>query len=81
LSRRQDHPGNRERGSFATSPPVASAPQASQGKATKMEQGYEYLTGPHFKQIIEALKEAFEGMMEDLSKEKLLFQNGRPAGR
>jgi hypothetical protein len=46
-----------------------------------MEQGYEYLTGPHFKQRIEALKEAFEGMMEDLSKEKLLFQNGRPAGR
>jgi hypothetical protein len=28
-----------------------------------MEQVYEYLTGPNFKQRIEAFKEAFEGMM------------------
>lgn len=52
---------------------VASARRATQGQATKMEMVYGYLTGPAFRQRVEALKEAFESMMEDLTREKTLM--------
>jgi len=39
------------------------------GQQSKAELLYDYLTGPHFKQRIEAIVEAFSGMQEDLDKE------------
>ncbi len=49
---------------------IASARQATQGQHTKMEQVYKYLTGPIFRQRIEALVENFSTMQDDLQKEK-----------
>ena len=49
---------------------VASARQASEGQQTKMEMVYQYLTGPRFRQRIQAIVEAFSSMQEDLDKEK-----------
>lgn len=49
---------------------VASARQATEGQQTKMEMVYQYLTGPHFRQRIQAIVEAFSSMQEDLDKEK-----------
>lgn len=53
---------------------VATARQASEGKQTKMELVYGYLTGPNFRQRVEAIKEAFENMREDLEAEKKVIQ-------
>lgn len=53
---------------------VATARQASEGKQTKMEMVYTYLTGPGFRQRVEAIKEAFENMREDLEAEKKVIQ-------
>jgi hypothetical protein len=50
---------------------VSSARQASQGQQTKTEQVYQYLTGPRFRQRIEAIVEAFTVMQKDLDKEKM----------
>src|SRR5262245_29057585 len=49
---------------------VATARQASEGQQTKMEMVYQYLTGPRFRQRIQALVEAFSSMKEDLDREK-----------
>lgn len=49
---------------------VAAARSASQGRQTKMEQVYEYMTGPAFRRRMEAIKEAFETMSADLEAEK-----------
>ncbi|MBC7469847.1 MAG: DUF2130 domain-containing protein, partial [Ramlibacter sp.] len=42
----------------------------SQGQQTKAEMVYQYLTGPRFKQRIEAIVEAFSTMQDDLDKER-----------
>ncbi len=49
---------------------VSSARQASEGQQTKMEMVYQYLTGPRFRQRVQAIVEAFSSMQEDLDKEK-----------
>jgi hypothetical protein len=49
---------------------VASVRQASEGQQTKMEMVYQYLTGPRFRQRVQAIVEAFSSMQEDLNKEK-----------
>ena len=49
---------------------VASARQSSEGQQTKMEMVYGYLTGPRFRQRVQAIVEAFSSMKEDLDREK-----------
>jgi hypothetical protein len=49
---------------------VTSARQASEGQQTKMEMVYQYLTGPRFRQRIQAIVEAFSSMRDDLDREK-----------
>jgi len=49
---------------------IATARQASEGQQTKMEMVYQYLTGPRFRQRVQAIVEAFSSMQEDLDKEK-----------
>ncbi|MHB1142243.1 MAG: DUF2130 domain-containing protein [Sulfuricaulis sp.] len=49
---------------------IAMARQASEGQQTKTEMIYQYLTGPRFRQRVEAIVEAFSTMQEDLDKEK-----------
>jgi hypothetical protein len=49
---------------------VTSARQASEGQQTKMEMVYQYLTGPRFRQRVEAIVEAFSSMKKDLDAEK-----------
>ena len=49
---------------------IAAARQASEGQQTKMELVYQYLTGPRFRQRVQAIVEAFSSMQEDLEKEK-----------
>ena len=49
---------------------VACARQASEGQQSKMEMVYQYLTGPRFRQRIEAIVEAFSSMKKDLDAEK-----------
>lgn len=49
---------------------TAAARQSLAGQQTKTEMIYHYLTGPRFKQRIEAIIEAFSSMKEDLDREK-----------
>src|SRR5262245_11136778 len=49
---------------------VAGARQAAEGQQTKMEMVYGYLTGPRFRQRVQAIVEAFSSMKEDLDREK-----------
>ena len=49
---------------------VGMARQASEGQQTKTEMVYQYLTGPRFRQRVEAIVEAFSSMQEDLDKER-----------
>ncbi len=49
---------------------LASARQALQGQQTKMEQVYQYLTGPRFRLRIQAIVEAFTTMQADLDRER-----------
>ncbi|MFH0792593.1 MAG: DUF2130 domain-containing protein, partial [bacterium] len=49
---------------------VAASRQAVEGQQTKTEMIYHYLTGPRFRQRVEAIVEAFSSMKEDLDKEK-----------
>jgi hypothetical protein len=49
---------------------VATARNVSEGQQTKKEIMYQYLTGPRFRQRIQAIVEAFSSMNEDLDKEK-----------
>lgn len=53
---------------------VSTARQLSVGQQTKTELIYQYLTGPRFRQRIEAIVEAFSSMQEDLAKEKRAIQ-------
>lgn len=49
---------------------LALTRQASEGQQTKTEMIYQYLTGPRFRQRVEAIVEAFSTMQEDLDKER-----------
>jgi len=49
---------------------IATVRQASAGQQTKTELIYQYLTGPRFRQRVEAIVEAFSTMQEDLDKER-----------
>ncbi|MFA4974093.1 MAG: DUF2130 domain-containing protein [bacterium] len=49
---------------------VSTARQASEGQQTKMELLYSYLIGPHFRQRVQAIVEAFTTMKQDLDREK-----------
>jgi hypothetical protein len=49
---------------------VGAARQATEGQQTKMEMVYQYLTGPRFRQRVQAIVEAFSSMQEDLDREK-----------
>ncbi len=49
---------------------ITNARALSQGQQTKIEMVYQYLTGPRFKQRVEAIVEAFSSMQEDLDKER-----------
>lgn len=49
---------------------LALARQSSEGQQTKTEMIYQYLTGPRFRQRVEAIVEAFSTMQEDLDKER-----------
>lgn len=49
---------------------IATARQATEGRQTKMEMVYGYLTGPRFRQRVQAIVEAFSSMKEDLDREK-----------
>ena len=49
---------------------VSCARISSEGQQTKMEMVYRYLTGPRFRQRVQAIVEAFSSMTEDLDKEK-----------
>ena len=46
------------------------ARQSAEGQHTKTELVYQYLTGPRFRQRVEAIVEAFTTMQEDLDKER-----------
>lgn len=49
---------------------VSMARQVSEGQQTKTEMVYQYLTGPRFRQRVEAIVEAFSSMQADLDKER-----------
>jgi hypothetical protein len=49
---------------------VTLARQVGEGQQSKTEMVYEYLTGPRFRQRIEAIVEAFSSMQDDLDKER-----------
>jgi hypothetical protein len=49
---------------------VSNARLTSEGQQTKAEMVYQYLTGPRFRQRVEAIVEAFSSMQEDLDKER-----------
>jgi hypothetical protein len=49
---------------------IAGARQATEGQQTKMEMVYRYLTGPRFRQRVQAIVEAFSSMREDLDRER-----------
>ncbi len=51
-----------------------SARRAEEGKGHKMELLYEYLSGPEFRQKVEAMVEAMRAMYQDLEKEKTAMQ-------
>lgn len=49
---------------------LAMTRQATEGQQTKTELVYQYLTGPRFRQRVQAIVEAFSSMQEDLDREK-----------
>jgi hypothetical protein len=49
---------------------LAAARQAQDGRQTKMEMVYAYLTGPRFRQRIQAIVEQFSEMQDDLARER-----------
>ncbi len=49
---------------------LAAARQTGEGQQTKMGMVYDYLTGPSFRQRVEAIVEAFTTMESDLNAEK-----------
>jgi hypothetical protein len=52
---------------------LAAARKSVDGQQTKMEMVYQYLTGPRFRQRIEAIVERFRAMEEDLAKERTMM--------
>ncbi len=49
---------------------VSTARLINEGQQTKAEMVYQYLTGPRFRQRVEAIVEAFSCMQDDLDKER-----------
>jgi hypothetical protein len=49
---------------------LSAARLAGEGQQTKMELVYQYLTGPRFRQRIEAVVERFIDMQADLDRER-----------
>lgn len=49
---------------------IGMARQSAEGQQTKTELVYQYLTGPRFRQRVEAIVEAFSTMQEDLDRER-----------
>lgn len=49
---------------------VASARRSLEGQETKKGRIYDYVTGPRFRQKVQAIAEAFSSMQEDLFREK-----------
>ncbi|MCY7371859.1 MAG: DUF2130 domain-containing protein [Polaromonas sp.] len=49
---------------------VSQTRALSEGQHTKTEMVYQYLTGPRFRQRVEAIVEAFSSMQDDLDKER-----------
>lgn len=49
---------------------IGMARQMTEGQQTKTEMVYQYLTGPRFKQRVEAIVEAFSSMRADLDRER-----------
>jgi hypothetical protein len=49
---------------------IACARQSLEGQQTKMDQVYQYLTGPRFRQRVQAIVEKFSDMHADLDKER-----------
>jgi hypothetical protein len=49
---------------------LAMARQAGEGQQTKMEMIYRYLTGPRFRQRVQAIVEKFSDMHDDLERER-----------
>jgi hypothetical protein len=49
---------------------VSTARLINDGQQTKAEMVYQYLTGPRFRQRVEAIVEAFSSMQDDLDKER-----------
>ena len=56
---------------------VSMTRQIQLGQQTKTEMVYQYLTGPRFKQRVEAIVEAFSSMQEDLDKERKVITKQR----
>jgi hypothetical protein len=54
---------------------LAAARQASEGQAGKMQIVYQYLTGPQFRQRVQAIVEKFNDLGEDLRKERRFMNN------
>lgn len=50
---------------------IQTARRASQGQQTKMDLVYQYLTGPRFRQRVQAIVEAFTTMQRDLENERI----------
>ena len=49
---------------------LSMARQAGDGQQSKTDMVYQYLTGPRFRQRVEAIVEAFSSMQDDLDKER-----------
>ena len=49
---------------------LALAKLSAVGRGEKMDVIYNYLSGPHFRQRVEGIVEAFKSMKEDLDQEK-----------
>lgn len=54
---------------------VALARAVAEGRGTKMDLLYDYLTGTEFRQRVEAVVEAFVGMKEDLERERRAMES------
>lgn len=55
---------------------VATARIVGEGQQNKMELVYDYLTGPRFRQRVEAIVEKFDEMQSDLDKERKAMMKG-----
>ncbi len=54
---------------------LSGAKKALEGKDTKMEVLYQYLSGTEFRNRVEAIVEAFSNMQQEVEKEKRYFAN------